>query len=397
MEQLLAGTRILDFSRYATGPYTSMLLADMGAEVIRVERPEGNEDRHLGPFAPDGRSLPYDLIMGRNKKDITLNLRSDKGKDLLKKLVKRSDVMIHNFTCGSKEAAILDYASLKESNPAIILIAISGFGQSGPFAQRACFDSIAQALSGAMSYTGFPGNPPTREGVAFVDLSTGLYAALGTMLALYHRQRTGMGQMVDVAMLDVAVSYISAVAAIAEYKVLGNMRQQQGNQSFYNFTDSFLAKDGWVMISVIGNSLWRRFIQVLGREELAQDPRFKDDLARYENHHLLRPIVDDWIAGKTVAEAIQLLDEARIPCGKVNSIADVVADPQVKAREMLVDMEYPNIGKVPLPGVVLKLSQTPGRIEKPAPLLGEHNTEIYCGLLGLSPEELSRLQEEGIV
>ena len=397
MEKVLEGIRVLDFSRFAAGPYCGTLLADMGAEVIRIENPGGSEDRKLGPFAPNGESLPFSLVLPRNKKGITLKLRTDKGKEILKELVQRSDVVLHNFTSGSEEASILDYESLRGINPKVILVSVTGFGATGPFSQQPCFDSVAQALSGAMSYTGFPDNPPTRAAVAYVDFGTAVHAALGTVLALYHRMRTGEGQMVDLALMDVATSFVTAVGVVADYKILNYIRPQIGNHSFYNFSDCFQAKDGWLMISVIGNSIWRRFLKAIGREDLKDDPRFEDDMARFQNRQVIQTIVSQWMKARTVAEAIKQLDEARVPCSKVNNIAEMTDDPRVKARDMLVDLEYPEVGKVPVPGVTIKMSRTPGKIERPAPRVGEHNEEIYCDLLGFSSEKLSQLKADGIV
>jgi CoA:oxalate CoA-transferase len=397
MEKVLQGIRVLDFSRYAAGPYGAMLLADMGAEVIRVEPPGGGEDRALGPLAPNGEAIVFGMILARNKKGITLNLRSDAGKELLKELVRRSDVVLHNFTSGAPEARLLSYEALKEVNPGIIAVSISGFGNTGPYTQRPCFDSIAQALSGAMSYTGFPGSPPLRAAVAYVDFSTGVYVALGTMFALYYRQRTGEGQGVDLALLDTAVSFVAGLGTASEVKLLNFVRQPIGNYSFYTYSNTFPTRDGWVMVNVIGEPLWKRFVQLLDKPELAEDPRFQGDMNRFHNRELITAIVSPWMAERSTAEVVRLLEEARVPCGKVNTVAEMVADPQVQAREMLVELEYPEVGKVPMPGVVPKLSRSPGKVEQRAPRVGEHNEQIYCGLLGLSPAEFARLQEEGVI
>src|SRR4030042_6587104 len=252
MEKVRTGIRILDFSRWLAAPYAATLLADMGADVIRVEKPGGELDRELGPFAPSGIGMVC-LTIGRNKRAITLNLGSDKGKEILQGLVRCSDVVLHNFTSGAEGAKILSYPSLKEINPAIIVIAVSGFGTTGPYAEHTAFDTIGQALSGAMSYTGFPGNPPTRSGVAWVDYSTAVHGALGVMIALYHRLQTGKGQMIDVALLDVAVAPVVCAGAAAEYRFYGTIREQMGNHGFYNFTNCLEAKDGWVMMSGVGN------------------------------------------------------------------------------------------------------------------------------------------------
>ena len=396
MEKVLTGVRVLDFSRWFAGPYTATLLAAMGAEVIRVERPAGEEERNFGPYAPNGESM-LTLVTLQNRRGITLDPLSDKGRGIVGQLVRKSDVVLHSYVSGSPEESLLSYDSLTQFNPAIIVAKVSGFGSTGPYAQRPCFDTIAQALSGAMSYTGFPETAPTRSGYAWVDFSTGSHAALGIMFALYHRQRTGKGQFIDVALLDVAVSCVAGLAVAAEYKVSGIIRARQGNASYYNFTNCLKAKDGWVMLGTSGTPIWRRFLRAIGREDLKEDPRFKDDRLRYKSRQAIQSVVEEWLKDKTVDEAIKILEQARVPCSRVNNIAEMVNDPQVAAREMLIDMEYPGIGKVPLPGVVIKMSGTPGAIERPAPMAGEHNEEVYSSLLGFTPEQLQQLKAEGVI
>ena len=396
MEKVLTGVKILDFSRWFAGPYAATLLAAMGADVIRVERPTGEEERNFGPHAPNGESM-LTMVTLQNRKGITLDPLSDKGKGIVEKLVKNSDVVLHSYVSGSEEEKLLGYDSLKLINPAIIVAKVSGFGSTGPYARRPCFDTIAQALSGAMSYTGFSETAPTRSGYAWVDFSTGAHTALGIMFALYHRQRTGKGQFIDVALLDVAVSCVAGLAVAAEYKVSGFIRGQQGNASYYNFTNCLKAKDGWVMIGCAGNPIWRRFLRALGREDLKNDPRFKDDKHRFENRKVIQAMVEEWLKDKTVDETIKILEQARVPCSPVNNIAEMVNDPQVKARDMLIDIEYPGIGKVPVPGVVIKMSGTPGAIEIPAPKPGEHNQEVYSSLLGFTSEQLAQLKAEGVI
>ncbi|OGO03344.1 MAG: hypothetical protein A2Y72_05740 [Chloroflexi bacterium RBG_13_53_26] len=396
MEKVLTGVRVLDFSRWFAGPYTATLLAAMGAEVIRVERPAGEEERNFGPYAPNGESM-LTLVTLQNRRGITLDPLSDKGRGIVEQLVRKSDVVLHSYVSGSPEESLLSYDSLTQFNPAIIVAKVSGFGSTGPYAQRPCFDTIAQALSGAMSYTGFPETAPTRSGYAWVDFSTGSHTALGIMFALYHRQRTGKGQFIDVALLDVAVSCVAGLAVAAEYKVSGIIRGRQGNASYYNFTNCLKAKDGWVMLGTSGTPIWRRFLRAIGREDFKEDPRFKNDRLRYENRQAIQSVVEEWLKDKTVDEAIKILEQARVPCSRVNNIAEMVNDPQVAAREMLIDMEYPGIGKVPLPGVVIKMSGTPGAIERPAPVAGEHNEEVYSSLLGFTPEQLQQLKAEGVI
>ena len=397
MTKPLEGIRILDFGRVIASAYCGTLLADMGADVIKVERPGGEFDRKLGPFTPDGKAIVYDLITPRNKKSITLNTSHPEGREILDELVKHASIIISGFTPKGNQLMGLDYDRLKQINPGIILVAISGYGQNGPYADRPAFDAIAQAESGAMSYTGFPGNPPTRAAVPFADFSTAILGAFGAMLALLHKERTGAGQLVDVSLLDTAFTFVAGMGVLAEYTLLNQIRPQVGNHSFYNFTDGFEAKNGWVMISVIGNEIWRRFIEIIEREDLLQDERFGDDHNRYHNRHLIRPIVSDWVSRRTVSEVVRLLEEKRVPCGRVNTVRELVNDPHLIAREMLVNRHYPGVGAIPLPGIPVKLSETPGKIETNAARLGEHNKEIYCQLLHHTQKELDSMRQKGVV
>ncbi|MBI2907087.1 MAG: CoA transferase [Chloroflexi bacterium] len=395
MEQALQGIRVLDFSRFLAGPYCGMLLAMMGAEVIRVEVPGGEIDRELGPFAPNGESM-YPWISSCQKLGITLNLRSEKGRVVLSELVKKSDILIEAFLPQAKAAMGLDYESLRQVNPGIIMVSVSGFGQNGPYANRGSFDAIAQGMSGMMSITGFPGTKPVKLGTAAVDCGTGVYGALGAMFALYRRQRTGVGQLVDVSLLDTAVSFMETV--FAEFQVLGELRPQIGNRRpFTAPTDMYQARDGYVNMSVSTDAFWRRFTKLIGREDLRDDPRFKSNRVRFKNQAFLNALAGEWVAGKTVAETMNELEKAGIPCGPVYSIPEVLADPQVKARQMVVEVDYPGVGRVPVPGVPTKLSETPGRIDRRAPRVGEDNYDVYARLLGYSVEEIDRLKEEGVI
>ncbi len=397
MQKVLEGIRVLDLSRVLSGPYCSSQLADMGAEVIKVEQPGGWDDRSLGPFAANGQSIAYSMMGSRNKKGITLDIRSKKGREIFRELVKVSDVVLENFSPTGREIMGLSYPALKEINPAIILVSISGFGQYGPYRHKLSFDPAAQAASGAMAYTGFPGGPPTRAQVGYVDFGAGLHAALGTMFALYHRERTGIGQSVDVSLFDVAVGFTGGLGGPAEYKLNNVLRPQIGNHSYHNFSNCFATKDGWIVISVISNGLWSRFLEAVDMKHLLGDARFESDEARYQNRELFEPLVAEWMAPRTTLEVEQLMDKARVPCGRVNTVADLLHDPQVLAREMLVDLEHPGLGTVPVPGVVVKLSETPGKIEHRGPTIGEHNEEVYCGLLGLTSEQLGSLRAEDVI
>lgn len=393
----LEGVRVLDFSRMLAGPYCSELLAQMGAEVIRIERPGGELDRTMGIPMGDTTWAFFFLHTACNKKCITLNMQSPKGMEIAKELTKRSDVILHNLTSNVAKAIGMEYETFKEVNPAIIFAALSGFGQSGPYKDRTAFDVILQAMSGAMSLTGFPDKPPIRSAVSFIDFGTGILTALGIMMALYHREKTGVGQMVDTALIDTATSYIASHGLVSEYSLFKQHRLRVGNTSFWAFADCFKTKDGYVFFYVPFDNSWKKFAKTIGREDLADDPRFAADHLRFANRHILYPIVSDWVSDKTSDEVTKILEGIRIPCGPVNTIADLIEDPQVREREMLQEVEYPGIGKLSPPGVPIKLSETPGKIEKRPPLLGENNEEIYQGLLGFSAEELAQLQAENVI
>lgn len=394
---VLAGVRVLDLSRFQSGPVAGMLLADMGAEVFRIEEPEGAPDRSWGLLGPDGETLSYKIV-GRNRKGITLRMNKPEGKKIFDALIKKSDVVLHNFTPGTSMADVLSYERLKQMNPSIIVAAISGFGHSGPDAKLVCFDHIAQARSGGMILTGFPGDPPLKTTITHNDLGAGAYAALGIVTALYHRERTGQGQFIDVSLFDLAFFATQCMGAFLLYKVYGEVRKQVGNRGFHSYLGCFEAKDGWVFLSGTTNPIWKRLAKAIGREDLARDPRFeKNDMVRFDRADLIDPILQEWVAQRTVAEVIAVFQRARVPCSVVNTVAQLEDDPQVAAREMIVNMDYPGLGSLPLPGLPIKLSLTPGSIRSRAPKVGEHNEEIYSELLGLSQSELLKLKEMDII
>ncbi len=397
MPGALEGIRVLDLGSYIAAPYCCMILADHGAEVIRVEPPGGRVDREVGPFSPDGQPITFGLTIQRNKKNITLNLNTDAGRVVLGELLKKADILVHNSPKGSKEAQVLDYGALSGINPALIVVAISGFGQDGPFAERSCFDAIAQAMCGSMSFTGYSRTPPLRAALPYIDFNTAARAALGALMAYHERQTSGRGQLVDVALFDVAFSIIGTVGCPSETLLLGKERKQVGNGGFYAYCCSGKAKDGYVMINIVGNSMWRRTCRVIGREDLVKDPRFMDNLQRYRNYEAIDPILNDWLDGKTVEEAIRILDGAGIPCGRVNTVREALKVPQVAARKMLVEVEYPETGKIPMPGVDIKLSRTPGQVSKRGSLLGEDNEAVYRDLLGYQTADLLKFKADQII
>ncbi len=394
MEGLLKGIRVLDLGHFIACPYCGWLLAAMGAEVIQVKRPKEEQEVFL-PFRLDPWEY-FSVLYGPNKKGITLDLMQETGRQVFKELVKKSDVVLENFSIDAAKALGLEYEVLKEVNPGIILVAITGFGQNGPYASRLAFDAVGQAMSGAMMATGFANGPPLRSGINFVDYGTALHAALGTMSALYHRERTGRGQVVDVSIVDTAISFRGSSALIF-YQLFDYIAPRLGNRSPFFIYDCFKAKDGWVFLAAISSRLWRRLARVIGREDLIRDPRFADDATRCDNIELLYSIISQWAEGKTVEDVLSLMEKAQIPCGRVYDMPEVLADPHFRAREMIVDIDYPGLGRVPLTGFPIKFSETPGSIKTRGPLLGEHNEEVYCGLLGFSQQKLAQLQKEGII
>ena len=397
MTRALEKIKVLDMGSYIAAPYCAMCLADHGAEVVRVEPPGGKIDREVGPFSHDDQPMMFGLSYQRNKRNITLNLRSEMGKRLLDELAQKFDILVHNYPKGTEESQTLDYSRLSRINPALIVVAVSGFGQNGPYAERPCFDSIAQAMSGLMSFTGYPDGPPLRSGPSYIDFNTGARAALGALMAYIERSKSGLGQLVDVALFDVAFGIAAASGCAAEYLVSGEVRKAVGNGGFYAYCCSAKAMDGYLMINIVGNSMWRRMCRILKREEMVNDVRFEDNLARYRNYRAIDEVIGEWIVDKTVSGAMSVLDNAGIPCGPVNDVPASLKVPQVSARNMLEEIEYPGTGKVPVPGVEIKLSRTPGRIARRASLLGEDNESVYCDLLGYDPEDLKKFEAEKII
>jgi len=398
MEGALNDIRVLDFGRFIACPYCGMMLADMGAEVIRIERPGGEEDRTVGLNGPHGENLSYPGY-ARNKKGITLTIfKSEKGRQVLTDLVKQTDVVIHNFAPEAARMAGLTYNELKKIKPDIILTAISCFGSTGPYADRTGFDFVAQAMSGAMKLGGFPDKPPVRSFVNPMDYGTGLAAAFGTMVALRHKEKTGEGQMVDLALLQTALNF--SASAIAEMEVLDRPRPIIGNRSPYvGPTDLYQCKDGHVFVATIMNSMWRRMARVIGREDLIDDPDLKSDYDRYVHRDRIDPLVADWMAARTVNEVTAELEKSRIPCGELLNFDEVSDDPHIKSQNMIEysDLEEPGLERVAIPGVQARLSKTPGEVRSRAPKVGEHNQQIYQDLLGYSDETLKNLREQGVI
>lgn len=392
----LDGIRVLDLSRFMAGPVCGMFLAIMGAEVIRIESPKGGSDRVWGMLVADGENLGI-KIFARNKKGITLALNSEKGRKIFEKLVMLSDVIVHNYTLGSSLGEEVSYEQLKNINPRIIVAAVSGYGQNGPYANRVSMDFAVQAHSGSMVMNGFPGDPPTKASVPYVDYSTGLSAVLGILLAILYREKTGVGQAIDVSLFDTAFFLTQSMGELVYYEMYKKIKKQLGNSGFAAYQACVEAKDGLVMLTPSTPDIWKRFVKVIGSKDLAADPRFATDMDRAENASFIDSIVQKWARQRTVAEVVDILNEARVPCAPVASVDQLLNDPHVTAREMVLDTELPDDGRISLPGIPLKLSLTPGKFTKAAPRIGEHNKEIYQGLLNFSTEELVELQQEGVI
>lgn len=394
MKHALEGVNVLDLSRFIAGPSCAMHLADMGAEVIKVERPGGEDSRQNAPFV-NGHSI-YAMAFNRNKRAITVNTRSPRGIEVIQRLVKWADVVIENYRPGTMEAMGLGYEDLRKLNPRVVLTSVSGMGQTGPQRHRAMFDAAAQAASGLTFRNGKEGEPPMFTGAFVADYMAGAYAAFGTMLALYHRERTGEGQVVDVALLDSLFSVLSI--PVASWLLLGQVMPRTGNRDAYTAPAGiFEAADGYVYLHAGTDPLFKRLTGAMGRGQLADDPAFATVAARVANVGSVEAVVTDWLSQLTSKEACALLDKAGIPYSEVADVASASHNEQLLAREMVVEVEHVEAGKVVVPGVVVKLSATPGQVREAPPVVGQHTDEVLTKLLGMSPEEIEMLRIEGAV
>jgi crotonobetainyl-CoA:carnitine CoA-transferase CaiB-like acyl-CoA transferase len=362
--------------------------------VVRVDRRQGSEDRYVAPVAASGEGTLF-LPLNRNKRSLTLDTSKPEAAEIIRRLAAQADVMVANLPIDVLKKMGLDYDALRAIKPDIILARISTFGPDGPYARRVGFDAVAQAMSGAMSLTGFPG-VPIRATVPFEDFGTALHTAFGVMVALYHRAQTGQGQLVDGSLLATGVTFMNNL--LAERSVLDVERQQQGNAGFHAAPgDTYRTRDGWILVSVIGQEMFARWARLVGREDLLIDSRFADDLSRANHRAVIGDAMNAWLAARTTADAIADLERARIPAGPVLELAQVLEDPQVKARELLKYVEYPGAPKpVPLANTAVRLSATPGGIRHRAPTLGEHTDEVLKEL-GYSADEIGALRQAQVV
>ena len=397
MPQALADLKVLDLSRVLAMPYCSMMLGDLGAEIIRVERPGvGDETRHWGPPWA-GELSAYYLCTNRNKKGITVDLKKREGQEIIRRLAERSDILLENFLPGDLAKMNLGYGDLKALNPKIIYASVTGYGQSGPYRDQPGFDFILQAQGGLMSIIGEEEGPPMKVGVAIVDITAGLFACSAILAALHYREKTGVGQHIDMALLDAQVAWLANQAS--NYLVSGKVPRRMGN-AHPNIVpyETFRAKDGVYLALGVGNdNQWRKFCKLAGIESLTEDPQYATNPKRVENRKKLVPLLQEVFLRKDSGEWLQLLSEAEIPVGPINTIDRVFADPQVLARQMLVEMEHPKVGKFKVVGSPLKLSETPVEYRIPPPLLGEHTEEVLRTVLEYDKETIVRLREAKVI
>jgi crotonobetainyl-CoA:carnitine CoA-transferase CaiB-like acyl-CoA transferase len=391
----LAGFRVIDLTRILAGPFGSMFLGDMGAEVIKIEEPaKGDDTRGWPPFV--GGEATYFLSVNRSKKSLTLNLKAAEAVAILKKLIARADVVLENFRPGTMERLGLGYESLRASNPRLVYCSISGFGESGPEASRAGYDLIVQGESGVMDITGFPDGPPVKVGTSIADLVAGMSAAQGITLALLARERTGRGQKVEIGMLDVMASLLTYQAGL--YWNAGGRPARRGNQhpSIVPY-EVFRAQDAYLTLGVANNSLWEKTCRALGREELGRDPRFDTEANRVTHREALTPILNDVFATRPADEWLARLEQAGVPAGRIKTVAEACESPHLKARGMVVKLPHPKAGSITVMGVPVRLWETPGVATLPPPLLGQHTEEILTKLLRIPKAKVDTLRAAGVV
>ncbi len=400
MAGVLDGIKVLDFGRYIAGPYCATLLADMGADVIRIEKRGGSEDRFVQPVVPDaapgeGGEGTMFLQLNRNKRGMTLDPMCDEGRAIVAKLVAEADIVVANLPPQTLKAMGLDYATLEKLNPRVILTTVSAFGHGGPYSDRVGFDGVAQAMSGAAFLTGHA-DEPTKSYAPWVDFGTAVLSAYGTMAALMARDQTGKGQMVEGALLATALNFFNF--HLIEQDLRQTDRTAIGNRSPYaGPADCVQTKDGWIFVQVIGAPLFKRWTRMMGEDQWLTDPRFSTDLKRGENGEVLSERTATWAADLTTEEALEALAEARIPAGPVYSPAQVLADPHIQAMQYMKPVDFPGLPKpAPIMDIPIRLSATPGGIRHRAPLLGEHTDSILQDL-GYDPSAIEQLRQNGVI
>ena len=392
----LHGIRVLDLTRVLAGPYCTMFLGDLGAEVVKVEQPGvGDDTRGWGPPFTGGESA-YFLCVNRNKKSVTIDLKSREGVALLQRLAERADVLIENFRPGTMERLNLGEKDLRAANPRLIYASLSGFGADGPMSDAPGYDLIVQAWGGLMSITGPADGEPSKVGVAIIDLVAGLMLGKSIAAALFAREKLGVGQKIDTSLLEAEVACLINMGS--NYLVEGNIPRRWGNAhpSIVPY-QSFKTEDGYLVIGVASEGIWRRFCQAIGRAEWADDSRFDKNSNRVENRSLLIGLLAEIFLSRSTDEWLKLLNSAEVPCAPVQTVDQVFKAPQVLHREMLVQVEHPTAGTVRMAGIPVKFSLTPASVRLPPPLLGQHNEEVLESWLGIDDKEISELKRKTVI
>jgi crotonobetainyl-CoA:carnitine CoA-transferase CaiB-like acyl-CoA transferase len=392
----LDGITVLDLTRVLSGPYCTMLLGDMGARVIKIEQPgRGDDTRGWGPPFLNGESA-YFLSINRNKESVTLDFKKTEGRELLERLVAKSDVLVENFRPGTLEKIGFDYAALKSRYPRLIYCSISGFGQTGPRRNEPGYDAVVQAEGGLMSITGATDGPPFRLGVAIADIVSGMFAAYGVSLSLIARERSGLGQQVDLGMLDAVTALLTYQAG--NYFASGKPPGRMGNRhpSIVPY-ETFEASDGEFVVAVGNDELWKKFCAATGLDAVEGMERFATNRQRVTDYEALRPLIADRLRSRPRAYWIETLSGAGIPCGSVRNLNEVFEDPQLRARGMLASIEHQAIGMLTLTGIPVKLSETPGEVRRAPPRLGEHTDAVLRDELAVDDGTLARLRERGVI
>jgi CoA:oxalate CoA-transferase len=393
----LTDITVLDLTWVLAGPFASMVLTDLGANVIKVERPPyGDVGRTTGPYV--GLHSAYFFSANRGKRSLCLDLKSDEGRALFLRLAEKADVVMENFTPGTMDRLGLGYETLRELNPRLVYSATSGFGQTGPDRERAALDIIVQGMGGIMSITGYPGGPPVRPGISQGDIIAGIYTAIGILAALHERETSGLGQMLDISMLDCQIAVLEN--AFARYSATGEVPGPLGTRhpSTTPF-QAFPTADGWMVIALYWGveNQWELFCVTIGKPGLIDDPRFDTPGLRTRHHAELEPILNEALSRKTTAEWLREFDAIGLPCGPLNDIAEAAQNPQVKAREMLREVPHPDGFSLQVPDTPVKLSRTPGGIQGPPPAAGEDSDDVLREMLGLTQPEIEGLRERAVV
>ena len=391
----LSGMVALDLTQIMAGPVCTMLLADMGADVIKIEKPNGGDDtRRMGPPFAGGWAAGF-LALNRNKRSLALNLRDEAGRQVFRRLLEGADVVVENFRPGVMERLGLDYAALAQIKPSLVYCSISGFGATGPYRDRGGFDLVAQGMSGLMSITGFPDSPPAKVGVPITDISAGTLAAYGILCAYIHALKTGQGQTVDASLLEAGIAYTIWESALyfAEGEIPGPLGSAHRVSAPYQ---ALRTRDGYINIGAATQATWEQFCRAIGQESLIEDPRFKVPGDRKAREGELAELLELTLSRQTTAYWLELLAQAGVVAGPIYNMEQVYQDPQVRAREMVIDLDDPELGPLHNIGIPVKLSATPGRINRRAPALGEHSEEVLLAA-GFSPAEVALLVENGVV